>query len=258
MFVDSHTHIFEERIKFETLNLENIGAMLVPAYKMENLLSTLKFCQTHKKCYCALGVHPMYAFEYDELFLINIIKENRNSIFAVGEIGLDSGCGISRELQESVFISQLKIARQFNLPITLHLRTEKDFADFFKIYKDFTDIKCAIYCFSGTKENLLKALSYGCFISFAGNITYKGRRDLRELIKFVPSEKLLIETDAPSMLPGVFARCGVNTSQNIVYVADMIAKMRECSIEKIARLTSENANNLFNLGLVKGETISKI
>lgn len=249
MFVDSHTHIFDEKIDFDSIDLSKIDAMLVPAYSIENLDLCLDFCKTHPKCFCALGVHPMYATDFNENILVDLISKNRDSVFAVGEIGLDSGCGVERNLQERALVRQLEIAREFNLPVTLHLRTADDFADFFRIYAKFPDVKCAIHCFNGTENDLQKCIDLGCFVSFAGNITYKGRKNLRELAKKVPEERLLIETDAPSMLPGIFARIGVNTPNNLVYVADTLAKERGVTVEEIAYLTRKNANSLFKLGL---------
>ncbi len=248
MFIDSHAHMFDEKIDFEKIDLSLLDAIIVPSYSMENLDKVLNFCNKHKQCFCALGIHPFWCNNFDSNKYVNTVLSNKCNVYAVGEIGLDSLCEVDYLKQIEVFKKQLKIAEEFNLPISVHLRTKQDFNSFFSIIKNYK-IQCAIHCFNGDLEDCQQAVDNGFYISFATNITYKGNRHLREIAVGVPFENLLIETDSPSMLPSCFKRKGINTSANIVYVAETLAKIKNCEVSFIAKKTFENANKLFNLKL---------
>ena len=252
MFIDSHSHMFDEKINIEKADLTLVDAIIVPSYNMENLSKVIDFCSKYKKCYCALGVHPNWADEYDNEKFLNIVLENKSKIYAIGEIGLDSLSNVDYLKQIDVFKNQLEIAEKLNLPITVHLRTKKDFDNFFNIFNSY-NIKCAIHCFNSDLKDCKKAIKLGCYISFATNITYKRNVDLRKIALCVPFPNLLIETDAPSMLPASFKRRGINSSENVFYTAETLAKIKNCEISHIAKITFENANKLFNLGLEYNE-----
>jgi len=242
MYIDSHAHLFDDKIDIKTVNLSSIDKVLVPTYKMEHLSKALSLCKAKSKLYLAVGVYPEYVGAFDKKDFSLFVEKNIKDIFAIGEVGLDRKFP-NLTLQREVLMFQLELAKKFNLPISVHLRGEV-FSEFFTIMNSF-NLRCALHCFSGSKSDLQEALARGWFISFATNLTYKRNVALRELATLVPDNQLLIETDSPSMAPSGFPRGSVNTSENIHFVAETLAKARGQTVEHVALVTSQNANNLF-------------
>ncbi len=245
MFVDSHAHVFDERINFEMIDLSNIDAIIVPSYSASNLQNALDCCSKNSKFHCMLGIYPEFASQVNAS-LVNFIREHSLQICGIGEIGLDETFLTPYKTQIFALETQLSLAQNLNLPASIHLHTKRDFETFFSIIQDYS-VRCALHCFNGDLKDCETAINLGLFISFAGNITYKGRADLRSIAKIVPDENLLIETDSPSMLPSVFMRKGINTPNNIIYVAQKLAEVRGESVEYIAEITKNNAVKLFNI-----------
>ena len=246
MFIDTHAHLFDEKIERLKLDLSTILKVLIPTYKIEHFDKVKRFCSYDEKFCLAVGVHPQYIDTFDFEYFQNFVKTNLSNIYAIGEIGLDSAYP-SFDRQKEVFIQQVKVASKYNLPISVHLRGNV-FDDFFEIMAQFPEVKCALHCFCGGKSELERASKRGYYISFACNITYKRNVALRKLVSLVPPHLLLIETDSPSMAPSGFGRGAVNTSANVHFVAETLAKELNCSVEKIAKLTTQNAIKLFHLG----------
>lgn len=243
MYIDTHAHIFDEKIDKPFILDKNIQAVIVPSYNKDNLQKALTFCE-YDKYFCCLGIHPQYADEFSkniENFIINHIDK----LVAIGEIGLDTRFN-NFEKQIETFGKQSEIAKVFDLPISLHLLGNNAFTTFFDMTKN-KNYKVAMHCFSGSLQDAKKALDNGYYISFACNITYKGNVNLRKIVDYVPLNNILLETDSPSMLPAIFARKGVNTPNNIHYVAEKIAEIKHIDIEKVQDVTTQNAISLFNL-----------
>lgn len=245
LFIDAHAHLFEEKIDKNLIDLSSMEAVIISAYKRENLHTALDFCATNSKYFCALGIHPEFANEYD-LSVQNMIELEAKNIVAIGEIGLDITYSMPYATQISALLAQLDLAEKLNLPIVVHLRKKQDFVTFFDCTKE-RNLRGMLHCFNGDNEDLARALDLGLYISFAGNITYKGNENLRKLAKNVPFSRLLIESDCPSMLPAQFMRKGVNLPQNVQFVAEKLADIFGVDTSKIANVTKENAKKLFNL-----------
>ncbi len=245
LFIDAHAHLFEEKINKNLIDLSGVVGVIVSAYKRDNLRTVLDFCATNSKYFCTLGIHPEFANEYD-LSVQNMIELEAKNIVAIGEIGLDITYSMPYATQISVLLAQLDLAERLDLPIVVHLRKKQDFVTFFDYLKG-RKLRGMLHCFNGDNEDLARALDLGLYISFAGNITYKGNENLRKIAKNVPFSRLLIETDCPSMLPAQFRRQGVNLPQNVQFVAERLADIFGVDILQIANVTKENAKNLFNL-----------
>lgn len=248
MFVDSHCHAFDDKIDFKISELKEVDKLIVCAYSMSNLSKCLDFCKCRKKCLCALGVHPEYVDDFNEKLFADFVEKNLKHIVAIGEIGLDCTYQTDYEKQKRVFEFQLKLAEKMNLPVSVHLRTKKDYESFFEIKEKHKDVKCALHCFLGDEDDLLKAVKLNCWFSFAGNITYKRNVKLRNIIKLVPIDRLLIETDCPGMLPSIFGKRGVNISKNIIFVAEKVAECLAKTLDDVANITTKNACEIFDFG----------
>ena len=166
-------------------------------------------------------------------------------VVAIGEIGLDYYWNKdNKEKQKEVFIKQINIANELNLPIIIHTRDAvMDTLDVLK--KNNVNNKGIFHCCPLNIELVKEALKLGFYISFSGNITFKNAKP-DEIIKIVPLDKILIETDCPYLAPEP-NRGKRNDSSNLIYIADKISKIKGIDIEKIAKITYENAKKIFNL-----------
>lgn len=196
--------------------------------------------------YSTVGIHPHEADAIgdDAVGIIrNLAKEER--VVAIGEIGLDYFKHFSKpENQLPLFISQLRLAKELNLPLVLHTREAK--VDTLRILKEAMPLKAVVHCFSGDKDFLNECLDLGLFISFTCNITYKKAAGLRDMVKLTPIDRLMLETDAPYLSPEGF-RGIVNEPMQIRLLAEFISNLRGEGLEEIASKTTENAVRFFNL-----------
>ena len=187
------------------------------------------------------GYHPSTANKYDEQSLRDLLKHE--NIKALGEIGLDYYRMYNpAELQKQVFEAQVKIAIEMNLPIVIHDRDAHD--DCFKILMKYNPKKVVFHCFTGDVNFAEKVLNQGWFISITGVITYKNS-NLDNVVRIIPREKLLIETDCP-YLPPIPYRGQRNSPEYLIYVIQRIADIVKLSPKIIAEQTFANAEEFFN------------
>ncbi len=243
-YFDSHAHIFDIPIDSLELVTQDISNIVVPSYNVSNLQTSLDICRTNSKFHCALGIHPQYYYQYDDK-VQNFIINHHNDIVAIGEIGLDTRFDnfIS---QTNILIRQIELAQELSLPIIVHLVGEESYTKFLDIIDKYNVIGVA-HCYSNNLENAKKLIDKGFYISFACNITYKRNDTIRKVAQSIPLESILIETDSPSMLPKGFGRSKTNTPANIHYVAEMLAQLKNVSLQDIVDMTADNAKRLFNI-----------
>ncbi len=203
--------------------------------------------------YSTAGVHPHYSSEYtsDVHKTIEELIENDN-VVAVGECGLDFNRNFSTPSeQEHAFRQQLEIAKNSQLPVFLHQRDAHDL--FLEVLKDnINEISGGVaHCFTGTKEQMKDYLDLGLYIGITGWICDERRgQDLQEAIKFLPIDRLLIETDAPYLLPRDLKpkpKSRRNEPMYLGHVLETIARLRNEKIENLAQLTIQNTKRLFSI-----------
>lgn len=201
--------------------------------------------------YMALGVHPHDASKAvgstEALDLIRGFANDGKKLVAIGETGLDYHYDHSpRKEQRELFVSQIALARELNLPIIVHTREAE--ADTMSILKDEGAgvIGGVMHCFSGSAQMANQALSLGLYLSFSGIVTFPKAEEIREVVRHAPTERILIETDCPYLSP-VPNRGKRNEPMNVVDTAKVIAEERGVSLADIARITTLNANDLFAL-----------
>lgn len=174
-----------------------------------------------------------------------LLKEKK--IVAIGEIGLDYYWNQdNKKLQKDIFISQIELANQYDLPIVIHTRDA--ITDTIDILKNKIKVKKAgvIHCCPQNRELIKEVLKLGFYISFAGPITFKNSKNAEEIVNIVPLDRLLIETDSPYLSPEP-NRGKRNNSANVKFIAQKIAEFRGISIEEVAEVTYENANRIFEI-----------
>ena len=252
MFFDSHAHLNDERFSddreklIESLldndisNVVNIGADVPTSYE------SIALAEKYPFIYASVGVHPHDVEDMTDDTLIELEKMAEHpKVVAIGEIGLDYYYDNSpRELQKKWFIKQMELANKLDLPVIIHSRDAM--GDTMEIFKKYPVKKGVVHCYSGSVESAKEILKLGYYISLAGPVTFKNSRGLTEVAKFVPIEKLLIETDCPYLAPEPH-RGKRNSSLYVKEVAKKIAELKEMDIEDVAKITSQNAKDLFGI-----------
>lgn len=198
------------------------------------------------------GIHPNEIAENEEkikkeiLEIEKIAKDNKK-VVAIGEIGLDNHwVKDKREIQRYAFLEQINLANKLKLPIIIHSRDA--IMDTIKILKEktFSEKKGILHCCQLNKDLVKAGLEAGFYISFAGAITFKSSKNADEIIQMVPDNRILIETDCPYLSPEP-NRGKRNDSRNVKYIAEKIAKVKEKSLEEIAKITYENGIKVFEI-----------
>lgn len=226
-------------------NIINIGS------SVDGSMRSVALSNQFSGIFASVGIHPHDASSLrdgDIDILKNLIKKNKK-VVAVGEIGLDYYRNLSpKPDQEFLFREMLKISDEFSLPVVIHSREASD--DTVSILKSnkSAPVKGVMHCFSGDKKFLDSCMDMGFYISFTCNITFKNAAKLREIVKFVPIERILLETDAPFLSPENL-RGKRNEPANLIYLVKILSEIKLLSEDDIARITTHNANTLFNLGL---------
>lgn len=253
MYIDSHSHLFYPNFS-EDINevVENskknqVEYFLVPATNIVSCLQTIDLTNKFNNIFGAVGIHPHDTKEWEE----NIIEElktlsKKEKIVAIGEIGLDYYYDFSpKEIQIKAFRSQIELALELNLPIIVHNReADTDILNIIRDYKS-TSLKGQFHCFNGSLKDAMELIEMGHYVSFTGNITFKKADNLREIVKEIPINNLLLETDSPFMTPVPF-RGKRNEPAFVRYVAQQIAEVKNISEEEVGNITSENFFKLFS------------
>ena len=194
---------------------------------------------------CTLGVHPHEGQIYNDT-VEKYLEENvgHREVVAVGEIGLDYYYESSpRDEQKDAFRRQLNVATKAGLPVEIHTRDAE--ADTVEILKEYRGrVSGIIHCFTGTMWLAREALDLGMDISFSGVVTFKNADDLREVVKFVPLDRLHVETDAPFLAP-IPMRGKSNVPAYVVHTAQAVAGLKGIEIEKLKESTLANAHRVF-------------
>ncbi len=251
MLIDTHCHLYDEKILnpqeiIDNFEKNDICACVCCADTMENSKKVLELAKA-EKVYAGIGVHPEtadnYSFEVEKFIIKNA---NNPKVVAVGEIGLDyyhEFC--SRELQVEVFKKQIKLAYSLKLPMIIHIREAYgDFLEILKEYKEYFKYGAVIHSFSGSVEVANILLSYGFYLSFNGIATFKNANKVLNVIKEVPLDKMLVETDSPYLTPEPH-RGKVNEPKFVSFVAKKIAEIKEMDYSEVCEILNNNAKQLF-------------
>jgi len=248
--IDTHAHIdMLENTEEAILNASNNGVkkIIVPCAYPKDIEKIYDIATKHENVYGLLGVHPSEAKDWDDNLIDKIKNLAKSSkIVGIGEIGLDYYWDKSfNDIQKDVFIKQIKLANELNLPICVHDReAHKDSFDILKEYNKDSDI--VMHCFSGSAEFARECIKEGWYLALGGVVTFKNAIKMKEVAVTIPLEKLLLETDTPYLTPVPY-RGKENQPAYVKYVAEEIAKLRNTSFEEIATITTQNAERIFKI-----------
>ncbi|QIA62882.1 YchF/TatD family DNA exonuclease [Vibrio astriarenae] len=253
MFIDSHCHL--DKLNYDDLHIDvadviakaeqaNVTEFLsvgVTMASFPNMLSLIEpFSQVHASC----GVHPL---DVESDFDLEKFKEYAKSdkVVAIGETGLDYHYQPeTAELQKERFIQQVKIAVELDKPLIIHTRQARE--DTLAILRGYGAHKCGgvIHCFTEDLDFAQQAMELGFYISISGIVTFRQATELKEVVKAIPIERLLIETDSPYLAP-VPHRGKENQPGYVVEVAAYIAQLKNLPLNEVGEITSKNFRNLF-------------
>ena len=246
-YLDSHCHLNDEAYNDdldEVLNrmLENkVTKTMIVSVSLNDYKKTLNIKKDGIEFKKALGVYPEDTNISDEEF--NKCVEHIRDCDALGEIGLDYyWYKDTKDKQKELFIKQIKIAKDLNKPIIVHSRDA--LSDTYEILKEYP-CRGVLHCYSGSKEMAKEFVKLGYYISIAGPITWKNAKEPLEVIKVVPLDRLLIETDCPYLTPAP-NRGKRNEPSNVIYTAKKIMEELEIDEESFLKQINENYDTLFN------------
>lgn len=253
MIFDSHAHYDDSQFNedrdlvLKEIQEKGVIGVLNCGSDLKSLGATMEMVKKYDFIFGAVGIHPEYANVVDEA-LIEKLKELCKSpkIKAIGEIGLDYYWEENppREVQKEAFRKQMQLARELNLPVVIHDREAHQ--DTLQIMKEFSDVKGVVHCFSGSVEFAKECLKLGYYIGITGVVTFKNAKVIKEVVKAVPIDKLLVETDCPYMAPTPF-RGKRNQSDYIEYVIEEIANLKNINKEEVEEKMVKNTKSLLNL-----------
>jgi len=254
MLFDTHAHFNDHRFKDDRDQVitkayeSGVAYIMNVSYNLSSLEHSVSLARRYDYIYAAVGIHPHYAKEMDDQVLQKIRSLTTNQkVLAIGEIGLDYYRDLSpREVQQTWFIKQIELAKEVKLPIVVHIREANE--DALQVLKaeHAQEVGGIIHSFSGDLRMAREVMDRNFYISVGGPVTYRNAKNLVEVVKFVPEDRLLIETDCPYLTPEPF-RGARNDSSLVRLVAEKIAQIKGRSFEEIAQITTANAKKLFGI-----------
>lgn len=250
---DTHAHYDDEAFDkdrkevIEEIKRNGVIGVLNCGSNMDGTRKSVELANKNSMFYAAVGIHPSNANEFNEDILKELRELTKNiKVKAIGEIGLDYYWeeNPTKEIQKRVFIEQIKLAEELNLPIIIHDRDAH--GDTLEIMKEFPSVKGVVHCFSGSVEFARECINLGYYIGFTGVITFKNARKLVEVCRHIPLDRILVETDCPFMAPTPF-RGKRNQSNYIEYILDKIAEIKEIDYEQLNKIILSNTKLLFGI-----------
>ena len=249
--IDTHIHLDEEAYAPDREEViarqreSGVEAMIIPGVNAASIEGIFAVAHNHPGyCYPALGFHPQdVKADWQEQWTIieQAIRTHKDEIVAIGEIGFDYYWDTTfKDAQKEVFQRQLDLAAELNLPVMIHSREAME--DTLKVLKA-AHVRGVIHCFNGSKEVAQQYLQMGFYLGIGGVLTFKNCK-LSETLEVVPLDRIVLETDGPYLAPTPH-RGERNESRLMIFVAERLAQVYNCSVEQIIETTSRNARALF-------------
>lgn len=254
MIFDTHAHYDDEAFQedrdelLNSLSTHGIEAVVNVGASIQTTKNTLELMKKYPFVYGAVGVHPSETERLNDN-LMDWLKHvsGEKKVVAIGEIGLDYYWKEpDPEIQKHWFVRQLQLAREVKLPVIIHSRdAAQDTLDIMKAEKA-GEIGGVIHCFSYGTEMAREYLNMGFYLGIGGVVTFNNGRKLKEVVKYMPLDRIVLETDCPYLSP-VPNRGKRNSSLNLPYVAEAISQIKGISPEEVIKITNQNARNLYRL-----------
>ncbi|MEW6410479.1 MAG: YchF/TatD family DNA exonuclease [Nitrospirota bacterium] len=266
MLIDIHAHLEMDNFENDRDAVLNrakdagLGCIITVGSDIEGCEGGVRIASEYDMVYAAIGIHPHDAKDIDEATYDLLRELSRNEkIIAFGETGLDYRYEYSpREIQQQRFREQIRLAKELRLPLIIHNREATQDTKRIMDEENAWEVGGVMHCFSGSLETAREVIARGFYISFAGPVTFKKAENTKNVVKGIPIENILIETDCPYLAPEPF-RGKRNEPSYLRYIADAIADIKGLSPEDVARVTTYNAMRLFGIGKIEeGQIVYKI
>lgn len=249
---DSHAHYDSSRFDDERdfiikkIKDEGICGVMNVGCDIETSKNSIELSKKYDFFYSSVGIHPHEAEKVDGDY-IDILEKlsNNEKVFAIGEMGLDYYYDHSaREIQKRVFKNQLKLAEKLNFPVIIHSRDSVE--DTLDILNEFPEVKGVVHCFGYDLVAANEFIKRGYYIGITGILTFKSAKNLKEAVKNIPIENLVLETDCPYMAPNPY-RGSRSDSSMIIEVAKEISSLKDIALQDVLKTTTKNSYNLFKI-----------
>ena len=254
--IDTHAHI-DMLISEYSQTLDSVLAdmreyevrkAIVPSVELKTLQSVVDLANSCENIYGMIGIFPTEAKTFSDAVEFNMktIAKNNTKIVAVGEIGLDYYWDKSfADVQKEVFIRQILMANELNLPVVVHDRdAHKDCFDILKEYNKNSSV--LFHCFSGSVEFMKECVKEGWYIALGGVVTFKNAVKIKDVARAVPLSHLVLETDSPYLTPVPY-RGKMNKPAYVRFVAEEIANLRNMQVNELINITTDNAERFFRI-----------
>ncbi|NGX37048.1 MAG: putative metal-dependent hydrolase YcfH [Chlamydiae bacterium] len=249
--IDSHAHLTSPQVlpdvdavveRAKAVGVETLINICTDRPSLEEGIKLAKRC---KRIYNTAATTPHDVEEDGEAFF-PLVEKAVSDLVAIGETGLDYFYEHSPKKMQQHYLSRyFELAKKVNLPVIFHCRDA--FEDLFAISDEqYRDRKAVLHCFTGTIEEARGCLDRGWFVSFSGIITYKKSELLREVVKYVPLDRIFIETDTPYLAPQS-KRGKQNEPAYVIETAEKIAALKECDLKVVEKVTGDNISQFFAL-----------
>ncbi len=246
--IDTHSHIDmlqnpEAEIE-EALN-NGVKKIIIPGVEPDTFDTITEYIDKYDCIYGTIGVHPSEAQKFnDEAAKKMTLLAQHPKMVGIGEIGLDYYWDKTFvDVQKRVFKTQLEIAKSLNLPVVIHDREAH--LDTFEILKDYDMKNVILHCFSGSVEFAKQCVNSGWLLGIGGVVTFKNARKMKDVVKEIPIENIVLETDAPYLTPHPF-RGEENAPKYLNLIVKEIANLKDLTPEFVINQTTKNAENIFN------------
>lgn len=252
MLFDTHAHYYDARFDddrdalLSSMGDNNVGYIINAGCDIKTTKASIDLAEKYEFVYATAGVHPNHTGDlnceaYDE---IRTLAEHKK-VRAIGEIGLDYHFDTEKALQKEAFALQIGMAEDMKLPFVIHCREAcGDCLDILKA--EYKGTGAVMHCFSESTETAKILLNMGLFISVGGTLTFKNNVRTVDAVRYIPLDRLLIETDSPFLAPTPH-RGERNSSLYIHYVAEKIAELKGVSVEEVEEITTNNAKQFFGI-----------
>ncbi len=261
-FVDTHSHLYAEEFDADREQVveralqSGVGHILLPDVEISTREAMMAMATKYDCCYPMVGLHPTSVNDNpawrEELAAVEqLLQEDSSRYIAVGEVGMDLYWSRdSIEEQKQTFARQIELALQYNLPLDIHVRDAwEETIEVLSNYRE-QPLRGVIHAFSGDESHYRRILELGDFLFGIGGVVTFKRSALASVVSAMSLEHLVLETDAPYLTP-VPHRGKRNESAYIPHIAEMIAQLQVCSVERIAEQTTANAMRMFGIKVEK-------
>ena len=255
MLIDTHAHITDEKFSGEIEDVvkrafdSGVEKIITSGYNVSSSSEAVKVANLFNTVFASVGVYPENIYELNDESEKELYKLACNDkVVAIGEIGLQYTDDMpDKESQKQGFLRQLKIAYELHKPIVIHCRDAYgDMIELLKENKNLLTYGGTFHCYTGSYEIAKEILKLGFYISVGGVSTFKNAINVQEMIKKIPLDKLILETDCPYLAPTPF-RGKRNEPMYIPVIAENLAKIKEIAVKDVVLKTTENARRLFNI-----------